>query len=273
LLALALSVLLACFFPAGQDDGFYRELHPDGSLHLEVEVKPGKDGAPLWDGRCRELAPDGAVLSEGRFKDGRAQGKWTFRHANGKTRARGVFEDGRGEREWQLRRDTGQLWAEGTLAGGELSGTWTFYDEDEKVDPLHSGVYSPGEDRWPSGLLRARGALLDGAPHGPWEGWWEDGSLREAGFFARGERVGPWRFSTATGRRTTGCSGRARRLPRGPRCPFRPLPRTSPPRQRRARPPRERCRSWSGRRRRISSGWCSACARRTPTRARRGARR
>ena len=180
--------------------GVHQEFHPDGSLHVEVEMGRYR-GELVRNGKFRRLAPDGVELAVGRYKDGLARGKWTFRYPGGKIYARGYFSDDQHSGEWEFRHENGKRWAKGECADGQRTGEWAFFDDRGKDDALHSGVYAAGVLRDEAGEPLAGGALLDGLPHGFWQARWPDGSFREAGVFRRGKRVGPWRFRHRDGTR------------------------------------------------------------------------
>jgi antitoxin component YwqK of YwqJK toxin-antitoxin module len=53
---------------------------------------------------------------------------------------------------------------------------------------------------YPTGAVRYRGFLLDGASHGAWEFFRVEGSVMRTGTFDRGRQVGTWRTFDRAGR-------------------------------------------------------------------------
>jgi antitoxin component YwqK of YwqJK toxin-antitoxin module len=58
----------------------------------------------------------------------------------------------------------------------------------------------PEISHYPTGAVRYRGFLLDGAAHGAWEYMRLDGSTMRTGSFDKGRQVGVWRTFDRSGR-------------------------------------------------------------------------
>lgn len=58
----------------------------------------------------------------------------------------------------------------------------------------------PAVSYYDNGVVRFRGANLDGRMHGEWEFFRRDGSPMRAGRFERGRQVGVWRTFDRAGR-------------------------------------------------------------------------
>jgi antitoxin component YwqK of YwqJK toxin-antitoxin module len=58
----------------------------------------------------------------------------------------------------------------------------------------------PHVERYANGVVKLRGAHLDGEMHGPWEFFRLDGSLMRSGSFDRGRQIGRWRTFDRAGR-------------------------------------------------------------------------
>jgi antitoxin component YwqK of YwqJK toxin-antitoxin module len=54
-------------------------------------------------------------------------------------------------------------------------------------------------EHYDSGVVKLRGAHLDGEMHGAWEFYRRDGSLMRSGAFNRGRQVGIWRTFDRSG--------------------------------------------------------------------------
>jgi antitoxin component YwqK of YwqJK toxin-antitoxin module len=59
---------------------------------------------------------------------------------------------------------------------------------------------TPEVTYYPSGTVKYKGFLLDGAMHGAWEWYRTDGSLMRTGEFDRGKQAGVWRTLDRSGR-------------------------------------------------------------------------
>ena len=53
---------------------------------------------------------------------------------------------------------------------------------------------------YPSGGVKLKGFLLDGAAHGAWEWYRTDGTVMRTGQFDQGRQVGVWRTYERSGR-------------------------------------------------------------------------
>ena len=58
----------------------------------------------------------------------------------------------------------------------------------------------PHVEHYASGVVKMRGAHLDGEMHGAWEFYRADGTLMRSGEFDRGRQVGVWRTFERSGR-------------------------------------------------------------------------
>ena len=58
----------------------------------------------------------------------------------------------------------------------------------------------PYEASYSNGVVKMRGAHLDGEMHGPWEWYRTDGTVMRTGQFDRGRQVGAWRTFERSGR-------------------------------------------------------------------------
>ena len=89
---------------------------------------PGSDkpysGIAVW---YRE---NGQKDTEGTYKDGELDGKWTRWHENGQKSSEGTYKDGKEDGLWTLWYENGQKESERTYKDGELDGLWTYWDED-----------------------------------------------------------------------------------------------------------------------------------------------
>jgi antitoxin component YwqK of YwqJK toxin-antitoxin module len=54
--------------------------------------------------------------------------------------------------------------------------------------------------RYPTGVVKMKGYLLDGEMHGAWEWYRTDGSVMRTGEFDRGKQIGLWRTFDRSGR-------------------------------------------------------------------------
>ena len=104
-------------------------------------MKPAKS-TPL-NGPHRELFADGDVSGEGRVKDGKRHGKWTWYHKNGGLKAVGKYAHGELDGYWEWWRESGKPLQAGSFDGGQQVGSWKrYYDNGQLWD---EGDYDGGK--------------------------------------------------------------------------------------------------------------------------------
>jgi|SRR6266540_5151286 antitoxin component YwqK of YwqJK toxin-antitoxin module len=94
---------------------------PHGRPDWKVMKSSGK--SPL-NGPHREYFSDGGLSGEGRLKDGKRHGKWTFYYKSGGLKATGKYLAGELDGPWEWWRENGQPLQAGTFDSSKQVGPW-----------------------------------------------------------------------------------------------------------------------------------------------------
>ena len=170
------------------------------SCWMELENQPGcylwngglaENATVTWSGDCSAGLAQGtgsrtwsytrddgkpfSYTSTGELRDGKENGHWTQRFADGDVHE-GPYVDGERDGHWTLRFADGDV-HEGPYVDGKPNGHWTLRSADGDV---HEGPY------------------VDGKPNGHWTLRSADGDVHE-GPYVDGERDGRWTYHAANG--------------------------------------------------------------------------
>lgn len=150
-------------YQAGKAVGLWTEWYRGGGVRLTGEWQDG-----LAHGMWREWHPTGSPASEGLYLEGRHEGEWwswypsgrpqmmtTFEadwpngpseswYEEGGLQARGEYRGGKRQGPWTFWWPNGALRSQGAWNEGAREGEQRFYDEQGRLDPETSGVYSAG---------------------------------------------------------------------------------------------------------------------------------
>jgi antitoxin component YwqK of YwqJK toxin-antitoxin module len=149
-----------------------REKYDDGTtIRVEREVAHYSDNNLGADGIYREFHPNGKPFIEGKFRNGRQEGDWTYYFDNGQVNRKATYQDGKPHGSWEVFRADGTLSAKRGFKDGLRDGDWITYDATGK-QPLTEEHYVSGE------------------PDGVWKTWFANGKLRQQGGFKKGKRDG-----------------------------------------------------------------------------------
>ena len=165
----------------GQADGAecWRKLASHPGCHVWVGHYDAEVTAGTWTGGCpgglaegsgtlRWVRGDDETQSTGVLRNGKREGHWVQRYADG-TVEEGPYVDGNQHGRWMARfADGGSL--EGPVVDGNQTGHWV--------------------RRWPDGQV-SEGQMVDGKQHGHWVYRYPDGEVQE-GSYADGKRHGQW---------------------------------------------------------------------------------
>ena len=115
------------------------------------------------NGPHKELFGDGSLSGEGRVKDGKRHGKWTWYHKNGGLKAIGKYANGELDGYWEWWRESGKPLQAGSFDCGQQVGPWKrYYDNGQLWD---EGDYDGGKKVGPCGPPLSRGVRrLDWLP-------------------------------------------------------------------------------------------------------------
>ena len=138
------------------------------------------------------------TTESGRLDDGRKQGHWVLRFADGGV-GEGPYVDGERHGHWVLRFADGGVW-EGPYADGKKHGHWVLRYADGSV---HEGPFVDGKmhGHWVLRLADGgvqEGPYADGNKHGHWVLRFADGGVWE-GPYADGKKHGHWVLRYADG--------------------------------------------------------------------------
>jgi antitoxin component YwqK of YwqJK toxin-antitoxin module len=105
-------------------NGPHKELFADGGLSGEGRVKNGKrHGKWTW------YYKNCGLKAVGKYADGELDGFWEWWRENGKPLQAGSFNCGQQVGPWKRYYENGQLWDEGMYEGGKKVGEWKVYDK------------------------------------------------------------------------------------------------------------------------------------------------
>lgn len=128
--------------PGVVPDGWWTCWRERGPLLERGHYRDGR-----LDGPFERFAPDGTKLAEGRYADGRREGRWTFWHPNGALAERGTWKGGVRHGFFVQAGGWGAGIAEGEYRDGRRVGRWRFRPSDH--GPARIVVYTPAGDATP----------------------------------------------------------------------------------------------------------------------------
>jgi len=84
--------------------------------------------------------------SQGRFKNGKKDGPWTYYYNNGQLRVKGSFKSGEYEGLWVSFYRDGKVERKGEYKNNKMEGRWVIYDlVTRDLNTESSGVYKDGK--------------------------------------------------------------------------------------------------------------------------------
>ncbi|MCU0961241.1 MAG: HTTM domain-containing protein [Pirellulaceae bacterium] len=122
--------------------------HPASERVVHVQLallyEPPAPGAGLG-GVERLVLAQYDPFADGVYRDGKREGRWTFRYPSGAREAEGSFRAGKEEGRWTLWYEDGRKQGEGQYADGRMEGRWKFwYETGDTVEAyFHHGVLVP----------------------------------------------------------------------------------------------------------------------------------
>lgn len=177
-----------------------------------------EDKPQVLDGKYTSFYRNGNVKKEGRYKQNKPVGKWTYYDAEGNISAVGELSDT--VNDWKYFYPNGQLKTEGKVINGEKQGIWRSYHENGELKSkgtYHNGLkngkweyfYESGVQRaeavydngtgtykelYPNGAIKMRGTIVNGESEGNWTYFYPDGSLKARGYESNGVKHGQWEY-------------------------------------------------------------------------------
>ncbi|HEX8529754.1 MAG TPA: hypothetical protein VF646_07015, partial [Cytophagales bacterium] len=195
----------------GQQDGPYRNYHPDGTVSEEGTFQAGKE-----HGAYAAYHKNGKPSAKGRMTAGEFEGEWQWFHDNGKPAKTVTFRGGKQEGVCKQFFADGTLYQEYNYVNGETDGLVRVYDTDGK--PYLEQEHKAGQirkyryfdkqgkvvdeasargsklrwvTRFPSGVVRLEGELVNGKLEGKVRTYHESGYLASEGTYRADELDGP----------------------------------------------------------------------------------
>lgn len=148
------------------------EKYDDGkTIRVERQVAHYSDNNFAADGNYREYYPSGKPFIEGKFKEGRQVGDWTYYFENGTVNRKATYADGKANGSWEIHREDGTLAAKRGFKDGIRDGEWITYDATGK-QPLSEEHYANGKE------------------DGTWKVWFANGKQKQQATFKDGKREG-----------------------------------------------------------------------------------
>lgn len=145
----------------------------------------------------------GEIMSEGKLKNSKYDGAWTFYHKNGNILSTGFFYEDVRDGTWQWYDEEGSLEMTGTYQRGIESGTWKIYYATGAV--YDSVAYNKGRkngeyiSKYENGNTYEIGNYKNDAKEGPWKMYYENGQLWKEGEMKNNEYFGKWLIYSENG--------------------------------------------------------------------------
>ena len=156
------------------------ETYNNGTVKEIKYHKKTRDGIELVKGET--YYSSGQKESEGTYKDGEKDGKWTQWYENGQKKAEGTYKDGQLDGKVKGYYENGQKRSEATLKDGKPDGKGTSWYENGQMreeETYKDGVSNGKHTHWhENGKKKAEGTYKDGQLDGKVKGYYENGQKR-----------------------------------------------------------------------------------------------
>lgn len=146
---------------------------------------------------------NGEKKAEGKVKNDKEQGEWTYWYESGQVESVQLYENGElnGPAKWYF--PDGKLKKEGGYENGLGQGDWTFYYPNGQV--LSKGKYFHNKmtGKWveynEDGSKKSEGNYDNGMPEGDWMYYFPNGTPEAYGKMAKGKEMGLWVWNAENG--------------------------------------------------------------------------
>lgn len=171
--------------------------HCLGQAANATDAQGRKQG--LWEKKDAE----GHKIFTGTFRDGAAQGRFIYYYEDGATKAILDFgEDGKSARAVNFH-PNGKKMAEGSYVATRKDGLWKYFTEDEKLASTENYDHGVPEGEWrkyyDTGKLLESCTYHKGVKEGEDKQFFSDGALKAQFSFVGGQYEGPARFNHSNG--------------------------------------------------------------------------
>lgn len=175
---------ILCFFLLGN-------LSLNAQEHNRVDDKGRKQG--VWMG----FYPDGQKRYEGRFKDDKCQGTFTYYDEKGHLKATNTFDKSGTKALNKTYAPNGTIIATGYYINQKKEGEWRFFTEDGKlntVEEYKNGLaQGPSKTYYETGILMSERQYENDVMEGPAKNYYPSGALKEEGQFHNDKKSGLWK--------------------------------------------------------------------------------
>lgn len=182
----------------GNEQGPWKEYHPNGKLKGEGEFKDAKRIGP-WE----FFHPNGKVEQKGVYdKKGKAQGTWKWYYEDGNLLREEVYVNDLREGMMTEYSDSGSVITKGEYVEGLREGKWVYELGDYREEGVYKGDRRDGV--WhhyytPGGTRRFEGSYLDGTPEGKHTYYYPNKKVMMEGKYSAGGKEGDWRYYSEDG--------------------------------------------------------------------------
>lgn len=191
-------------YKKGVAEGVFREYDAKGNLTDTASIysdgrlsRQGKlDNQGREQGVWKEFFEDGKVKSEGSYKDGKREGRWSFFHNNSQTEQVGEYVKGKPSGEWKKFFIDGKLQRNEFYENGKENGIMTEYSQDSVI--IAQGNYVDGKKdglwKFNNGEYRGEGKFAEDKEEGNWKQFNANGKLAFEGDFVEGQENGEHKY-------------------------------------------------------------------------------
>lgn len=172
-------------------------------LKMEGQYRSKKLEYNSREGNFNWYYSNGQKYCQGQYKNGKAEGKWTYWYKDGQVKREGNYESDYREGEWNFYHRNGKILCKPVYKEGDLDGNYKeYYDNgDIKLDKNFSKGKSHGEFTvyFEGNKIKRKGSYEKDSLDGSFIRYWKDGKTAIKGDFRDNKRVGTWEFFHSNG--------------------------------------------------------------------------
>jgi antitoxin component YwqK of YwqJK toxin-antitoxin module len=179
----------SCEYQNGQRHGVCKTWYPNGQLEVTTTLRGG-----LKHGEHKVFYDTGQIMEAAVYADDRLTGIWREWYPSGQKRSEAQYVQGIRSGTWRAFNMQGVVTEFGYFDADWRSGRWEYFFDDGL--PKQTGQYRHdlrvGDwiDYYPgSGMLRSKGAFIEGDEHGPWAYYDKAGAVTEYVYYEEGDRI------------------------------------------------------------------------------------
>ena len=140
--------------------------------------------------------------TEGKYKSGVPNGKWTYYYENGNIKSVGMLLGSLKEGHWTYYFESGDMKSAGSYEKDQKSGAWDHFYEDGSIKAQINYQNEIGEYRefYPYGGTKQEGKIVNDKSEREWIYYYETGETKAIGHFNEGLRTGLWHYYYRNGK-------------------------------------------------------------------------